>query len=445
MKLQSDSYKLPINKTIRQLLALYFISLVFTYPYGIEIVEDNFIRLPDLLAIAIGAFSISAWLVLGKSQVKLKPLLPILPFLMMEILFPIIGVGYYKSVTVSLSSFRVLLLYLPMIICIFRLGLVSALKLDLKLEKLFKIAVISNLIYCIIQLAVGIGLMPEFLLITNNLESWAADAHFNQLSGLRVSGFFGNVPALVSFGIIAMSYFLAKFQVRSKTQYLIYITLALLLILFSTSRSAYLVSLVIIIFSLITSKFKKSLKVSLTIIFSIIFLLLFLSFYLEIEYEVFFSRFLRIQEQGLEQDYSWNTRVEQLWPMVIYKLRKYPWGTLVPSFKIMGIIDSGYLTYFAQGKWIFIGGLLSSFAWILMASFSVRYSSKNWAAFFVRYLLVYIILSMIVNNPMRSPFMIFALLYGLWFLSIEDKQSWKNSMSTRFLSTKDGFSEAEIK
>ncbi|VEP13238.1 membrane hypothetical protein [Hyella patelloides LEGE 07179] len=441
MEIQSSNYKISINKTIRQLLVLYFISLIFTYPYGIEIINDNFIRFPDLIAIAITSFSVSCWLLLGKSRLKIRPLLPILPFLILELLFPIIGAFYYGSMSDSLSSARVLLLYLPVTICILKLGNVSAYKLDLKLEKLFKIAVIINLIYCIIQLAVGMGLLPEFLLITNSLESWAADSHFNQLSGLRVSGFFVNVSALAAFGIITMSYFLAKFQVKKQGIYLVYLMTALLLIMLSTSRNAYIVAALIIFLSLITSGIKRSFKLAITIIISVVLLIILLNLYLELDYDVFFSRFIRVQEQGLEQDYSWSTRVEDVWPMVLSELRKYPWGTFIPSFKVLGIIDSGYLTYYAQGKWIFIAGLVSSFVWILIASFRVKNSQKNWAVFFLRYLLVYISPAMVVNNPMRSPFVIFALLYGLWFLSIDKQQFFKKSVPTYFLSARSSLSE----
>ncbi len=444
MRLQSYNASFPVNKTISQLLLLYLISILFTYPYGIKVISDNYIRLPDLVALAIGGFAALCWLILGKSKLKLRPLLPILPFLCLELIFPILGAIYYGPISVSLSSGRIVLLYLPVTICIFRLSTVSALKLDFKLEKLLKIALITNLIYAIIQLAVSIGILPEFLLITNSLESFAADEHFNQISSLRVSGFFVNATALASFGIVAMSYFLAKFQVKSNRRYLSYVMLALLLVMVSTSRSAYIVALLIIVFGLLTSKFNKSFKISLTIILSVLFLLLLLNFYLEIDYEVFFERFIRIQEQGLQQDFSWDTRVEGLWPIILDKVKEYRWGTLVPSVKILGIIDSGYLTYYAQGKWIFITGLLSSFVSVLIASFRIKKTRQKWSVFLLRYLLVYLSLSMVVSNPMRSPVVIFALLYGLWFLSIDEKKQYlKNYASSRFLYKNNSFSRAE--
>ncbi len=444
MRLQSYNASFPVNKTISQLLLLYLILIIFTYPYGIEVTRDNYVRLPDLAALVIGGFALLCWFILGKSKLKLKPLFPILPFLFLELIFPILGAIYYGPISVSLSSARVLLLYLPVTICIFRLSAVSGLKLDLKLEKLLKIALITNVIYCIIQLAVSIGIMPESWLITKSLEAFAADEHFAQTSSFRVSGFFVNMSALASFAIVAMSYFLAKFQVKSDRRYLTYIMLALLLVMFSTSRSAYMVASLILFFCLLTSKFNKSLKILLTIILSVFFLLLVLSFYLEIDYDIFFSRFIRIQEQGLEQDYSWSTRVEEVWPLVLYKLQKYPWGTFIPSFKILGIIDSGYLTYYAQGKWIFITGFIGSLAWIFCACFRVEKSQTNWAVFFLRYLLIYISLAMVVTNPMRSPLVIFALLYGLWFLSIDEKkQYFKNSASSRFLYKNNSLSRAK--
>ncbi|MDJ0688881.1 MAG: hypothetical protein QNJ41_10250 [Xenococcaceae cyanobacterium MO_188.B32] len=445
MRIQSYNTSIPINKTISTLLIWYGIAILFTYPYGIEVIGDNYIRLPDLIAIAMAGLVGLHWFLLGKSKLKLQPLFPLLPFLCLELIFPIIGAIYYGPISVFLSSGRVLLLYLPITICVIRLSTKSALKLDTKIEKLLKIAVITNLFYSIIQLAVNMRILPEFLLITNSLEVFAADEHFNQLSGLRISGFFVNVSALATFGIVAMSYFLAKFQVKSKENHLLYVMIALLLVLLSTSRSAYVVALILIIFSLITSKLKKSLKIALTIILSFLFLALLLSLYLEIDYEVFFSRFIRIQEEGLQQDYSWSTRVQGLWPIILYRLRAYPWGTLVPSFKVLGIIDSGYLTYYAQGKWIFIAGLFSSFILILTASFRVKKSHKNWSVFFLRYLLVYLLFSMVVTNPMRSPTVIFALLYGLWFLSLAQNRYLRNNISSHLFYKYNNLSETGVK
>ena len=447
MRISSYNLSLPVNKTISKLLIWYTISILFTYSYGIEVVSDNYIRLPDLLALAmVGLLALYWFLVDNLKLTTLKPLFPLLPFLSLELIFPILGAIYYGPTSVFLSSGRVLLLYLPIAICVIRLGTKSALKLDIKIEKLLKTTIIINLIYSIMQLAVNRGILPGFLLITNILEAFAADAHFNEFSDLRVSGFFVNVSALATFGLVTMSYFLAKFQVKSKENYLLYVMLALVLVMLSTSRSAYVVALIIIIFSLVTSKLKKSLKISLTIIVSILFLALLLSLYLEIDYEVFFYRFIRIQEQGLDQDYSWSTRVQGLWPLILYKLRVYPWGTLVPSFKVLGIIDSGYLTYYAQGKWIFIAGLLSSFSLILSASFRAKNTRRNWSVFFLRYLLVYLFFSMVVNNPMRSPTVVFALSYGLWFLSI-DKQEYlrNNTMVSRLFYGNNNFSKAELK
>ena len=130
--------------------------------------------------------------------------------------------------------------------------------------------------------------------------------------------------------------------------------------------------------------------------------------------------------------------------MILYQLRYYPWGTLVPTFKTLGIIDSGYLTYYAQGKWIFILGLLSSFIFILIASFKVKSSNKSWAVFLTRYLLVYLLFSMVVTNSMRSPTVIFALLFSLWFLSIHREQYAHRQMLSHFFNRYSNYPEAKI-
>ncbi|MBE9170092.1 hypothetical protein IQ238_22070 [Pleurocapsales cyanobacterium LEGE 06147] len=419
MRITNINASLPVNKVLADLLFFYVLSILFTYPYGIDLVADNSIRLPDLFSLAAGGFALASWLILGKSKLKLKALFPILPFFCLELILPIIGAIYYGPFSASLSSVRVLLLYLPVMVCCFRFGVSSSVQFERRLDKLFRITIILNLIYALVQLAVYLAILPEFLLITNSLELLAVDEHFNQITGLRVSGFFINTIALAAFGIVAMSYFLSKYKVSKKSSYLIYAMLALLLVLLSTSRVAYLAALLILLFNIITSKLNKSFKTIIITAIAIIFLGLILNVYLQIDYEIFFQRFIRLKEQGLEKDYSWNTRVVKLWPAVLLSLRKYPLGTLIPSFKVFGIIDSGYLTYYAQGKWLFIISLIFCFINIFLYSFRAKENKQGWSANFLRCLLIYLVLDMVVDNPMRSPTVIFALIYGLWFVSVE--------------------------
>lgn len=421
MKTTTLNSSISVEKTLANLLFYYLVSVLFTYPYGIPIVGDNYARIPDLFALAMGGFAITVWSLLGKSTFRLQPFLPLIPFFILEVTLPVLGSVYYGSFSDSLSGIRVVLLYFPVIICCSWLSISSSLKLDRRIDKLLRVATIANLVYGMIQLGVYMGVFPKSLLISTNLESFIADAHFSELLGLRIAGFFTNTTALSVFGIVAMSYFLSKYKAYEKSYYLVYSMLALMLVFLSTSRAAYVGAALIILFNVFSSKFSKSIKTIVIITVAICLLLIILSFYLQINYEEFFYRFIRIREEGLEADYSWKTRVEEIWPTVIKGMRKYPLGTLIPSYKIFGFIDSGYLTYYSQGGWLFIGSLIWFYLSTFFTLFKAKIMKKGWSANFLACLFLYIAFAMVVNNPLRTPIIIFFLLYGLWFFSIEKK------------------------
>ena len=421
MKISTVNTTLPVNKTLTTLLFFYAISIMFTYPYGIPVVGDSYIRIPDLFALLIGGFAIIVCSLFSKTKFKLKPLLPIAPFFLLEVILPVLGAFSYGSLSDSLSGVRVMLLYLPVGVCCLFFNLDSSLKLDIKIDKLLKIAVIANLLYGIVQLGVYLGLFPQSFLISSSLESFIADEHFNEVLGLRIAGFFTNTTALSVFGIVAMSYFLSKYKAYEKIGYLLYSMSALMLVFLSTSRAAYVSALIIVVYNIFSSKLSKSIKTIVILTVAILLLLFILSFYFQINYEDFFYRFIRIREEGLSNDYSWQTRVEGIWPRVINAMHKYPMGTLIPPYKIFGFIDSGYLSYYAQGNYFFIASLI----WFYIASFlyilKAKQTKRSWSVNFVFCLLIYIIPAMVVSNSMRSPTVIFALIYGLWFVSVEKK------------------------
>lgn len=412
---------ISIDKTLANLLFLYLASIIFTYPYGIPIVGDNYARFPDLFALAIGSFAVVVWSLQGKSKFRLVPVLSILPFFILETIFPLIGGIYYGSFSDSLSGIRVILLYLPIVVCCFWLGINSSLKLDRRIDKLLQIATIANLGYGIVQLAVYMGVFPQSILIGSYLDSFAADDHYREIQGIRIAGFFNNTTSFSVFGIVVLCYFLAKYKATDKTRYLAYLMLAVILVLLSTARAAYVGIVLIFLFNIFSSKISKSVKTIFITTLAIFLLLVVLSYYFQIDYERFFQRFIRISEEGLQQDYSWQTRVEGIWPEVISEMPNHPFGTLIPSYKVFGFIDSGYLTYYAQGSWLFIVGLLWFYISTFISLFRAKIKPQGWSVDFLYYLLLYIVPAMVVNNPMRSPTIVFALIYGLWFFSIEKK------------------------
>lgn len=421
MKTTTLNNSISVDKTLANLLLLYLASVIFTYPYGIPIVGDNYARIPDLFALGMGGFAVTVWALQGKSKYRLQPLGAIAPFFALEIILPIIGGIYYGSFSDSLSAMRVVFLYLPIVVCCLWLGITSSLKLERRIDKLLRIATIANLVYSIIQLAVYIGILSRSFLLGTYLESFVADEHYREIQGLRTAGFFTTTTSFSVFGIVVLCYFLAKYKATEKMRYLIYLMLALILVLLSTARAAYVGIVLIFLFNIFSSKLSKSLKTISIITISVFLLLIILGNYFQIDYELFFQRFIRISEEGIEQDYSWQTRIEGIWPKVIAGMKNYPFGTLVPSYEIFGFIDSGYLTYYAQGSWLFIVGLLWFYISTFISLFTSKIKSRGWSVDFLYYLLLYIVPAMVVNNPMRSPTIVFALIYGLWFFSIEKK------------------------
>ncbi len=80
-----------------------------------------------------------------------------------------------------------------------------------------------------------------------------------------------------------------------------------------------------------------------------------------------FYRFTRIVESGLLADVSFGQRIQHTWPAALAVARDYPFGTLISAPRIAALIDSGYLNFYMQGKWVFIasvavmiGGMLAT-------------------------------------------------------------------------------------
>ena len=115
-----------------------------------------------------------------------------------------------------------------------------------------------------------------------------------------------------------------------------YILASLVLIIASTSRTAYLIAFVFIIIAIFLN-FRKSFK--LIGIGTIVIIAVIIIINNTLGVEEYFSRFLRLDD-GLENDYSLNLRAQVIWPYVLNNLSSYPVGTLVPPTDIFGVIDS---------------------------------------------------------------------------------------------------------
>lgn len=409
--IEMDNFNAEISRSqifIMRLTVFYLITLCFGYSYGITLFGSINLRVSDFIAIFLVLFGL--FLLFKINNIYIKPFIPILPFLTLEVILPIIGGVFLVSIQDISSGFRIVLLYMPILLYFFFFGTKALSLFDNMIYKTLQWVVILNLIYCSIQFLVLYSILPENVLLENYLSQWAVDDHYRILDGLRASGFFINSTSLSIFGLISMAYFLSKYILLSGRKNLYFGLTSLILVIASTSRTAYLVALVFIVL-VILMNVRKSFK--LILVGSVAILVFIIVINNTLGGEEFFSRFIRLDD-GLESDYSLGLRMEVIWPYVITNLSSYPVGTLIPPTNVFGVVDSGYLTYYAQGKWMFIISLI--FLLILTAyKYLLKFLKRdNWSVIFLIFILIYIFTSMIVSNPLRNPIVIYFLLYALF-------------------------------
>src|SRR5690606_14260338 len=107
-------------------------------------------------------------------------------------------------------------------------------------------------------------------------------------------------------------------------------------------------------------------------------------------------RIIFVIEFGLEYDNSFGARMYRIWPLALQELRAYPFGTFSSPTEKIGLIDSGYLTYYAQGKWVFIFILFLFLVSILIRGMKSFSNKRNWATIMLLSISLYIVGSMIV-------------------------------------------------
>lgn len=405
------------------LLKIYFISLLFLYPYGIK---ELGLRITDIIAIPL--IFLGLLIIFKKKEINnIIFLLPIIPLFLFEIIYPLLGVIYFSSYEPINSSLRMLLLYFPILLFCFTTNQQELVKFDQYIEKILKIAVWCNLIYSVIQNLVIVNLLPRFFLITELLIPYAVDDHFRVIDGIRASGFFVNTTALAIFSAVAMIYFSAKYLASKSIKYSIYILISILLVILTTSRAILLVTMLFLLILIIAALIKlKSISRVLRMIIGLTIGGLIAYIYLQkmFDLDVFFERLTRIGEGGLENDLSFSYRSDYLWPHVLSEASKHFFGTLENSQKVIGLIDSGYLTYYAQGKFIGIACVALLLIQIFIIAFKYFRFKTKWGLFLIG-ILTLILIAAVVNNPFRSPIIIFFLCYGFISYNFEMTNSHK--------------------
>lgn len=398
-----------------RLLLWYLASLLFLYPYGIVVGGEASMRPTDLLALAAIVPACGAILVSGK--LRLPPLVfgIVGAFLVLELALPFVGaVGYRRPGDVA-SSLRMAMLWMPMILLTMLAPGLRSIHFEERLARLLSATLWINLGYSVLQVATALGYFPRDFLPTSWLEPWSVDANYRVFQGLRPSGFFANSTSLSVFGIVCLSFYYARYVSTGSRRELLYSFLATLVVIVSTSRTAYIACAAILFCGWWhLHGERKAMLAALTAAGAVAVLV---AIDRTVGIDVAFSRIQRLADVGLFEDSSFGARFYQIWPAALESARDYPFGTIVQAQRILPLIDSGYLNYYLQGKWPFIAALavLLSGLWLLgLRAFFGRSSERPGIA--LLFLAIFLTGALVISNPLRSPLMIFFIVFSLWRL-----------------------------
>ena len=247
------------------------------------------------------------------------------------------------------------MLWLPMLFLTMLAPAVRALDFEKSLVRILAVSLWLNLVYAVMQIASTVGFVPRAALITSWLAPWSVDKNYDIVQGIRPAGFFANSTALSVFGIVSLCFFYARFVVSGSRQNLVHSLLAVGIVVLTTSRTAYAATAVILFagwWHLPRGRQFAFAAIALTGAAALLVLI-----EKTIGLDVAFSRFERLADAGLLEDVSFGTRVYDTWPTALAAARDYHFGTLIQTPRALPLIDSGYLTYYLQGKWPFVAAV----------------------------------------------------------------------------------------
>lgn len=408
-----------VEIVLSKLFVFYFLCLCLLYPYGIKFGAAS-IRISDIIALIIIAGGIFLILMDFKVNKKILFFIPLFPFLFLELFSPVLGSAFYGYSSSIGNTLRMALLYLPILMY---LSVIKHTDLNKVQETFFKTLcwlVPLNFVYSVVQLMIVNNFLPQSLLLTKYFESFIVEEHFAFTDGMRASGFFVNSTALALFGIVAFIFFSFNYLSKRKKIYMLFTILSLALVILSSSRVAYGVAGILILTILIAAPVKKKLVISLVMISSLIGVFIVMKNTISID--EFFSRFTRLQD-GLTNDYSFGYRLDIVWPSVINGLSKFPLGTLTQPTNIFELIDSGFLTYYAQGKWMFMICMAIMVGYYFFYAVIDFLKTKSSHSLVLIGLTIYLVISMIVSNPLRSPVYIYVYIFSIALLTYERRYS----------------------
>ena len=143
-------------------------------------------------------------------------------------------------------------------------------------------------------------------------------------------------------------------------------------------------------------------------------------------------RFVRVVTEGTQVDTSLTGRMEGGWQNAISAMQSYPWGTGVDPVALFGTIDSGWLSYFAQGGLVL--ALLFSIYLLTVGGYGLicYFNSKDSIGLSLFALTIAIVVGSVVLSPFHHlpVFVVFhLLLYGVVMNRKEQHVSSLNAFS----------------
>jgi hypothetical protein len=404
-----------LSRDYENLVVVYLVTLLFLYPYGIAVTADASIKFPDVVGLLCIVFGVAILMLKPRVRLDLLFLAVVGPFVLLEVVYPVIGAAAYRRVADAVSSVRMAVLWLPVILLPMLAAPGALARFERRLRLAFATALWLNVPYAMVLIAVDIGFLPKWMAFTQYLEPWAVVSYFEVVDGLRPAGFFASTIALSVFAVVCLCYFYASYIATRDSADLYHSLGAAFLVLLTTTRVAFIAAaLIFFIGWFVLTPRRKFVVLSLGIAALAAVLVL-------VEQTIgigqAFHRFTRLAESGLLADVSFGGRVTKTWPAALAVAGNYPLGTLISAPRVTEMIDSGYLNYYIQGRWAFVACVGLMLAGQLAIGFwCLRRAQALTGGLMLLFLSFYLALAMVVTNPMRSPVVIAFVVFAFWKL-----------------------------
>lgn len=400
------------NNYIYIVLYLYLFSLFLFEPYGVVVGSFN-LRIPDVVSIVLLMLSFGRLLTMGR-MVRCRSIILFFLFIFViaEISLPVFGVLYFSDISAISSSFRAIVYWMPLA-CFFLIHDLSYNAILNITEHLLKLTLIINFSVVLMQLLVFYYILPAGF----NIKQYLLDYTIYQSRYVNftsmASGLFVNTTSLAIFSLLSFIFFWTRYIASNIKRHFHWATISFCLLLLAVSRAPTAAAFLIIVSSIPILGFRRGvskLPLMIVIIGVIFSILVFLGY--DVAHS--FHRFSRLG-QGFSTDYSLMHRINILWPTALENAREYFWGTLTNPTKYLGTIDSGYLTYYIQGRWFLLTTLVLFLLSIFASSIKLFFHQKRtFGLLAVLFLAIYISGGLIVSNPMHDARVTYFILFYLF-------------------------------